>query len=132
MARRANPEELKTISPDDLAIGLRIRTRRKALGLPQTVLASLLHVSYQQIQKYELGRNRVPCTSLGKIADLFECTVDDLMRGDLHDFERADPCDRSTMMSAAALVHAFSRIDGPEDRQLVLSLAQSLSRKARL
>ena len=35
-------------------------------------------------------------------------------------------------MSAAALVHAFSRIDGPEDRQLVLSLAQSLSRKARL
>lgn len=43
----------------DLALGLRIRQRRKAMGLSQTALAESVGITFQQIQKYERGFNRV-------------------------------------------------------------------------
>ncbi len=43
----------------DLLVGKRIRLRRKRLGMSQTTLGNALGVSFQQIQKYEKGLNRV-------------------------------------------------------------------------
>ncbi|WP_143245329.1 helix-turn-helix domain-containing protein, partial [Bartonella elizabethae] len=43
----------------DLLVGKRIRLRRKRLGMSQTTLGNALGISFQQIQKYENGLNRV-------------------------------------------------------------------------
>ncbi|WP_142416120.1 helix-turn-helix domain-containing protein [Bartonella massiliensis] len=57
---------------NDIAIGQRIRYRRIAMGLSQKALGSFLGVSFQQIQKYEKGFNRVSAGRLLEIAQKLE------------------------------------------------------------
>src|SRR2546427_5043860 len=58
-------------APDhvDVEVGQRIRIQRNALGLSQTELANALGVTFQQVQKYEKGVNRVGAGRLARIAD---------------------------------------------------------------
>ena len=57
-------------TPDsiDAFVGTRIALRRAALGLSQTALATRLGISFQQVQKYESGSNRVSASRLHQIA----------------------------------------------------------------
>ena len=59
-------EQDKESSPNrlDVALGLRIRQRRKSLGVSQTALADAIGLTFQQIQKYERGFNRVSFSRL--------------------------------------------------------------------
>ncbi len=52
------------ISPIDVHVGARVRLRRKLLGLNQTKLGEKLGVTYQQVQKYERGTNRIGSSRL--------------------------------------------------------------------
>lgn len=52
----------------DCLIGQRIRARRQALGVPMTALADRLDISYQQLQKYEHGQNKIAASTLAEIA----------------------------------------------------------------
>ena len=56
----------------DQYIGARIRTRRMHLGLSQSDLGEALDVSFQQVQKYEKGMNRVSTATLIRIAEVME------------------------------------------------------------
>lgn len=67
----------------DQAIGARIRTYRKALGLTQTDLADRIGVRCQQVQKYESGANRIAASRLWRIADVLGISVLRLFE-DLH------------------------------------------------
>ena len=58
----------KTPDSIDTFVGARIALRRAALGLSQTALASRLGISFQQVQKYESGSNRVSASRLHQIA----------------------------------------------------------------
>jgi transcriptional regulator with XRE-family HTH domain len=62
--KSASPRSSNAI---DEFIGGRMRERRQALGISQTDLGKMLGVSFQQIQKYENGRNRV---SAGRLFDI--------------------------------------------------------------
>ena len=66
-----------TRTPDvvDAFVGARIALRRAALGLSQTALADRLGVSFQQIQKYETGANRVSASRLHHIAGVLGVSV---------------------------------------------------------
>ncbi len=59
----------------DISIGKRIRQRRIAIGLSQKALGSLLGVSFQQIQKYEKGLNRVSAKCLLEIATKLQVPI---------------------------------------------------------
>jgi transcriptional regulator with XRE-family HTH domain len=59
----------KTPDPVDIAVGHRIRVERLSRGMSQTVLADQLGVTFQQVQKYEKGVNRVGAGRLTKIAE---------------------------------------------------------------
>lgn len=59
----------------DEYVGERIRGRRAQLGLTQHQLAEVLGLSYQQVQKYETGANRVSCGRLYEIATFLEVPV---------------------------------------------------------
>src|SRR5262245_23225987 len=54
--------------PADIRFGHRMRERRMMLGLSQTDLGAALGVTFQQIQKYESGINRVSASALEKLA----------------------------------------------------------------
>lgn len=63
-------EELEILNSIEKSIGGKIRARRTELGLTQAQLASKLNLSYQQIQKYETGLNRISAGRLYLIAKI--------------------------------------------------------------
>jgi transcriptional regulator with XRE-family HTH domain len=100
----------------DVALGLRIRQRRKALSLSQTGLADAIGVTFQQIQKYERGFNRVSFSRLVDIAHALDCRVIDLV-GDLDDDGSPSPLFRQDTShlretGAPALLAAYSALPG--------------------
>jgi len=62
------------IDPIDVQVGFNIRQIRKAQGLSQTALADALGVSFQQVQKYERGSNRVSASALWRVARFLKVT----------------------------------------------------------
>src|SRR2546425_6876644 len=71
-------------SPDhvDVEVGHRIKVQRNVLGLSQTALADKLGVTFQQVQKYEKGVNRVGVGRLTKIAHVLQVPVTTLLDAD--------------------------------------------------
>lgn len=59
----------KTPDPIDVEVGAKIKTRRRLLGMSQDTLADKLGVTFQQVQKYEKGTNRVSASRLVVIAN---------------------------------------------------------------
>jgi transcriptional regulator with XRE-family HTH domain len=64
MKRAKRKPSPRTATAIDAYIGARMRERRQALGISQAALGQELGVTFQQIQKYETGRNRVSATRL--------------------------------------------------------------------
>jgi transcriptional regulator with XRE-family HTH domain len=69
MAAKTKTRTPRASGLDDKALGEKIRTRRVAAGISQEALGDVLGVSFQQVQKYEKGVNRVSAVRLGQIAD---------------------------------------------------------------
>ena len=67
--------------PLDVAMGQRIRDRRRTLGMSQGDLARALGITFQQVQKYERGANRVSFSRLMAIVDALQCHLTDLTEG---------------------------------------------------
>ena len=65
----------KRPNPTDVYVGSRIRMRRKMLGLSQEKLGEKLGITFQQIQKYEKGTNRVGASRLQAMSDALEVPV---------------------------------------------------------
>ena len=57
-------------NPVDVHVGARVRTRRLLIGMNQETLARALDLTFQQVQKYEGGANRVSASRLSQIADI--------------------------------------------------------------
>jgi|GEM_PF-1030131 len=60
-------------------IGERIRVRRAILGISQAELADRIGMSFQQVQKYERGANRIASSILVRVADALDCTPGELL-----------------------------------------------------
>lgn len=71
MARKSEA----SADPVDIAVGARIRLLRKVRGLSQQALAEAAGVTFQQIQKYERGANRVSASMLSRIARTLQAPV---------------------------------------------------------
>lgn len=112
----------------DQHVGERVRHRRTELGLTQEQLAEALAVSYQQIQKYETGANRVSAGRLYEISRKLGVEVRyffaDLMpEGDLP----APGLEHGgRQRSAIELVRKFAQIDDAEVRAAIAGLVKSI------
>jgi transcriptional regulator with XRE-family HTH domain len=118
----------------DVALGLRIRQRRKALGVSQTALAEAVGLTFQQIQKYERGFNRVSFSRLVDIAHALDCRVVDLI-GDLDDANIPSPLFRQDTAhlresGAPELLAAYAAAP-PALRRVVLKLVTEIARDQR-
>ncbi|HWT51563.1 MAG TPA: helix-turn-helix domain-containing protein [Caulobacter sp.] len=61
--------------PVDVHVGGRVRMRRKMIGVSQEQLADALGLTFQQVQKYELGSNRVSASKLYEIAKILKVPI---------------------------------------------------------
>ena len=126
MARK--PE--MTADPVDVAVGARIRLLRKMRGMSQQALAEAAGVTFQQIQKYENGANRISFSRLVQISRALRCRVTDLMDVfDGADKETAEDLDLLTHMrtpGALELLTAYEKL--PSDvRSSLVSLVRTLA-----
>ena len=122
--------EVSTKAPDpmDIALGAAVRIRRRSLGISQEALAEQCGVSFQQIQKYENGANRISFSRLVQIARALKCRVVDLMdvldtpEGGRNDL---DILTRMRTPGALELLSAYERLS-PETRSSLLGLMRTL------
>ena len=115
--------------PVDALVGRNIRICRLQRGLTQTELGHHLDVTFQQIQKYENGANRVGASRLTQIAGALDVTLATLFDGS-RTADRAGPdlSGRAILAHphALRLVQAFHRIPDNRTRMTVLRLIESI------
>jgi transcriptional regulator with XRE-family HTH domain len=70
--------------PTDIHVGARVRMRRLMLGWSQTQLGEALGITFQQVQKYEKGTNRISASRLQHISDLLQVPVPFFFEGAPH------------------------------------------------
>ncbi|PHY12476.1 transcriptional regulator [Caulobacter sp. B11] len=131
----ATLEQDRHPNPIDLHVGARIRMRRKLLGISQEKLAEGLGLTFQQVQKYERGANRVSASKLYEIARSLQSSVAYFFEG------LADPTEGETsaqtnqgqfvhdfLMTTEGLELAglFPKINKPKVRR-VLDLVRSMA-----
>ena len=68
-------------NPVDLHVGARVRVRRKFLGMSQEGLAEAIGLTFQQVQKYERGSNRISASKLYEISQALKCRVEYFFEG---------------------------------------------------
>ncbi len=122
MARYAT---LEGPDPVDVEVGITIRRLRKERGVSQSELGKSLGISFQQIQKYELGTNRISASMLVKAAKAIGVQPSDLL-------PRTDakllPPSASLLgvRGAEELLQGFAAIKSPRHRRAVLTLVRAM------
>lgn len=114
----------------DIALGAAVRIRRRTMGISQEALADQCGVSFQQIQKYENGANRISFSRLVQIARALKCRVVDLMDVlDSPDRETSGDLDMLTRMrtpGALELLAAYEKLPA-DSRSSLISFLRTLA-----
>lgn len=109
----------------DFHVGRQIRTRRVLQGLSQAALAASIGVSFQQIQKYERGANRVSAGHLFELARTLSCTPNEFFEGLQIDATLRDAY-TGLGDDELSLCIAYRNLDA-RARRAILAFARSLS-----
>lgn len=118
--------------PVDIAVGKRVRGRRILMGLSQERLGDELGVTFQQVQKYERGANRVSASRLYEISKVLDVPpsyfFEEIMESEGLDYAGAEAgaADPMTKRETLELVRAYYKITDPKIRQELCSLIRSL------
>ncbi len=112
-------------------IGDRIRRRRTQLGLTQEQLARTVGVSYQQIQKYETGANRIPAGSLHLIARRLDVSLDYFLAGfeERQEGESGAPGHGARDRSLIELARSFSEVDDSGVKAALAALVKAVAER---
>jgi transcriptional regulator with XRE-family HTH domain len=120
----------------DKAIGGRLKLYRQRANLSQTALGKHLGVSFQQVQKYENGTNRVSAASLMKIARFLNIPISDLLAAESRSSGIGATVARNTATRFAKssegrnLIQGFLAIEDPSLRRQVVGLVKALGQRA--
>jgi transcriptional regulator with XRE-family HTH domain len=124
----------KTPDPIDKYVGSRIRMRRIMLGMSQEKLGDALGLTFQQIQKYEKGTNRVGASRLQQIADVLQVHVSFMFEGAPGGAggmgEAASPAYVSDFLATSdglALTKAFTRLKDAKLRRSIVDLVEQIA-----
>lgn len=115
----------ETPNPIDLEVGARVRAYREAAGLSQHDLSRLIDISFQQIQKYERGQNRISVSRLMQIAEQLG-TSGAVLLGEAPGPKSDDPKTWLETPGALDLLRAYQGIRSASHRQGLLAMAQAL------
>lgn len=135
MAPRKQP------NPIDVHVGSRLKLRRTMMGMTQEKLGDALGVTFQQVQKYEKGANRIGASRLQEIARILDVPVSYFFEDAKQSVEpppgrieygfaeeiAAFDVPRSSSSEAHALAKAFTRIADARIRRRVIDLVETLA-----
>lgn len=120
---------VKTANPVDVHIGARIRAERQARGISQTALGRGIGVTFQQVQKYEKGGNRVGGSRLVKIADILGVQVAAFMPSAEVAIDPAINLALQvlTLPGGRELLLAYATLGSREDRNALVHIAKVMA-----
>ncbi len=125
-------------NPIDIHVGSRVRLRRQLLRMSQETLGEELGVTFQQVQKYEKGTNRIGASRLWHIAEIMAVSIQfffdgieheapNMIRGVSENNQIGIVYDFINSPDGVALASAFSKIKDPKIRRKILDLVKALS-----
>lgn len=118
----------------DIEVGQRIRAHRKILRISQSDLAIALGITFQQVQKYKKGINRIGAGRLSQIAGLFKVDVSYFFEKRSESSDSVKPSDELLSFLATAegvsLNRAFVKIKDPKVKQAFLSFVKAVSERS--
>ncbi len=125
-----------TPNPVDIHVGGRLRLRRTLLGMSQGILAKALDLSFQQLQKYERGTNRIGSSRLYHLSRILDVPISYFFdgapkggtaraRGSESDGSQAVPRSKRETLE---LVRAYTRIADPDVRKRLLGVARAMAK----
>jgi transcriptional regulator with XRE-family HTH domain len=110
--------------PIDVRFGEVLRQARISRGMSQTDLGCAIGITFQQVQKYERGANRVSISTLLRIADALQVSPVELI-ATLHAAPADHPADGIERL-ALAVAREFGRLRSAEARQAIIRLVRAL------
>ena len=123
--------EAGTPDPTDVAVGAKVRAIRKVQGTSQVELATAIGVSFQQVQKYEKGANRISASKLARIPATLGTTVGDLLGEEKPDTHLQHGMSLSLLVPGAPeLLEGYAAL-AREQQDAVLKIVQALSEARR-
>ncbi len=128
---------VKRPDPVDVEVGHRIRIQRLARGLSQTALANHLGVTFQQVQKYEKGVNRVGAGRLTRIAEVLGVPVASFFSGqeklaqEEGDGGGESPLKLLTVSGAFRLLRSYAEIEDGNLRRSIVELVEKVASQRR-
>jgi transcriptional regulator with XRE-family HTH domain len=127
----------KAPNPTDRHVGSRVRMRRILLAMSQEELGAALGLSFQQVQKYERGANRIGASRLQQISHILQVPVEFFFEGAPNAsaphgsngsaLSMAQIDDFVSDSDGLRLIRAFMRIDNPELRLRIVMLVQEIA-----
>ncbi|MBX9803507.1 MAG: helix-turn-helix domain-containing protein [Caulobacteraceae bacterium] len=121
------PRAIDATDPVDLFVGERLRAARLASGLSQTELGKAMGLSFQQVQKYERGTNRISASMLARAASAVGVPVADFFPPETLDLKSNNWVELGAIRGGAALAEYFLTMD-PAQRVVLLQVAQVFAR----
>jgi transcriptional regulator with XRE-family HTH domain len=122
----------KVVNPVDEAVGVRIRLLRTRRKMSQSELGKALDVTFQQIQKYESGKNRVSASRLQMVANALNVPIAELFGGTAATSSNTSRATKSVAFDPESLrlAEAFVKISDKEVRTLLVDVAEAMARKS--
>jgi transcriptional regulator with XRE-family HTH domain len=122
----------KSPDPLDIEVGRRVRTFRLQKALSQEKLGDQLGLTFQQVQKYEKGTNRIGAGRLQHIANILNIPVSDFFTPDTLNSHRqggdtAEFFELLETRAALRLLRAYSRIGDPKLQQMITQLVERIA-----
>ena len=129
----------KSPDPTDKHVGNRVRMRRLMLGMSQTDLADALGLTFQQVQKYEKGTNRISSSKLHHISNFLQAPIPFFFESLPNASDRPAKNDDARVTNdifqslatpeGLSLVKSFMQIKRPQLRRCIVSLVEGLASK---
>jgi transcriptional regulator with XRE-family HTH domain len=126
----------------DVHVGMRLKNRRKALQLSQKKLGELVNISFQQVQKYESGMNRIVASKLYEFGVALDMHAADFFHGlhdnknnkphQLHDDKEGYESESILDSYSLELMRLFQNINDVEVKKHIIEVVRSISTKAKI
>ena len=137
MAAHLQLPRKKTPNPTDQHVGARVRMRRIMLAMSQEKLGAALNLTFQQVQKYERGTNRIGAGRLQQLSHVLQVPVEFFFEGAPnasapHGSNKSEPWmaqidDFVSNPDGLRLIEAFMRIDNAALRRRIVMLVQEIA-----
>ena len=123
------PKHLRARRADkrDAEVGMRVRSRRLECRMSQTDLADKIGITFQQVQKYEKGVNRIGAGRLQRIAEILGVPVSEFFATSASTPSAGNLYELVDTASALRLLRAYARIPNPQVKQAVTVLVEKIA-----